>query len=105
MVRPPVSVRHHKRTLLFSPDDDYAQPGDELISFALKVVQRTISTDLKLAGTVQRLDRAQMKRALLNVVLNAMDAIEKGGRLSITSRPDGDGVALPNLGFKTWVIS
>jgi signal transduction histidine kinase len=54
----------------------------------------TISTDLKLAGTVQRLDRAQMKRALLNVVLNAMDAIEKGGRLSITSRPDGDGVAV-----------
>ena len=74
---------------------------DEIVAEVLQLVaneagQRgiTISTDLKLAGTVQRLDRAQMKRALLNVVLNAMDALEKGGRLSITSRPDGEGVAV-----------
>ena len=44
--RPPVAVRHHKRTMLFTPDDDYAQPTDELISFALRVIERTMHTDL-----------------------------------------------------------
>jgi hypothetical protein len=44
--RPPVAVRHHKRTLLFSPDDDNAGPTDELISFALRVIERTMHTDL-----------------------------------------------------------
>ena len=44
--RTPVAVRHHKRTLLFSPDDDYSQPTDELISFALRVIERTMHTDV-----------------------------------------------------------
>lgn len=45
-LRPPVAVRHHKRTLLLSPDDDPGRPTDELVSFALRVIERAMHIDL-----------------------------------------------------------
>ncbi len=44
---PPVSARHYKRTLIFSPDDDASQPSDHLIDLALRVVRRARETSLR----------------------------------------------------------
>ncbi len=44
---PPVAARHYKRTMLFSPDDDFSQPSEQLIRLALEVIQEAITTDLR----------------------------------------------------------
>lgn len=44
---PPVSARHYKRTMIFSPDDDYSQPSVELIDLSLRAIKRAIDIELK----------------------------------------------------------
>jgi hypothetical protein len=43
---PPVAARHYKRTMPFSPDDDFSEPSEQLIRLALEVIQEAISIDL-----------------------------------------------------------
>ena len=43
---PPVKARHYKRTLIFSPDDEISKPTPELIDLSLRVIRRTMDTDL-----------------------------------------------------------
>ena len=51
---PPVSARHYKRTMLFSPDDDCSQPTRKLIDTAVKAIKKASTVDLEdVSGRMQ----------------------------------------------------
>ena len=69
---------------------------DDLCDFVEPDFQKlgiTIVRELHYAGSV-RIDEAKMRRALYNIVSNAMDAMHGGGNLTVTTRSTDDGVEI-----------
>jgi PAS domain S-box-containing protein len=82
---------------------------NELVTGIAEMVRRIIGGNIELAldcgnGPLNvKADRTQTESALLNLVVNARDAMPNGGRLTIASRPmaDGDRDALAKAGIDT----
>ena len=47
LLPPPVKARHHVHSVLFSPEDDAAQPSDHLIDVAVEAIKLAQRTELK----------------------------------------------------------
>jgi signal transduction histidine kinase len=89
--------------LSFTLDRDPVWRGFELgqlvqdvcAALAPQLAAQGIEVDLRIAaGTTVWADRDMLRRALLNLALNALDAMPEGGALTITARDGGDGLEL-----------
>lgn len=58
--------------------------------------ENPVNCEARLDGTISRIraDPEQIRRVLQNLILNALDAMPKGGKLEVQTRDDGDGVIL-----------
>ena len=54
----------------------------------------TLTCDFSTSLPKLEFDENQLKQVLLNLIKNAMNAIEQGGRLSLHARPDGNQVLI-----------
>lgn len=82
-------------------DTRYAVPVPQLVQRALALVggrlhqaHVQVTTDLPADGLMIFAAADQIVQVLLNLILNAIEAMPNGGHLHITSRADGDMVAL-----------
>ncbi|HET8528555.1 MAG TPA: ATP-binding protein [Gaiellaceae bacterium] len=83
-----------RQVLRLSPAD-VAGVVAELEPILRGVLPETIVLDLDLQpGGVARIDRGELEQALLNLTLNARDAMEDGGLLQIRVRHDGAAVEI-----------
>jgi signal transduction histidine kinase len=62
--------------------------GDILLLYGDELAQRRINVDQELSRTLPRLmlDTRQIKQALINIIKNAMEAMENGGTLLVRTR-------------------
>jgi PAS domain S-box-containing protein len=73
---------------------------NDVVLGACRLLQRLLPDDVKLtlslASTLDavRGDREQIERVLLNLIVNARDAMPRGGQLEIRTREEGDHAAL-----------
>jgi PAS domain S-box-containing protein len=77
---------------------------DEVITDLLKILMRTLREDITLSTTLDSrkarvlADRGQLEQVLMNLVLNARDALRSGGTIAISTRvatPDDNGAGGP----------
>jgi signal transduction histidine kinase len=87
--------------------------ADGLVAGMGDLLRRTlgerIALDIRLGGEAApavRVDRNQLENAILNLAVNARDAMPGGGRLTIATRPVGDGEAAlhPDLAPGTYAV-
>ena len=75
--------------------------ADEVVAATAPLLARLLGEDLELVrepgapGTLVRIDRAKFESVLMNLVLNARDAMPAGGRIEVRSRREGG----------TWVLA
>lgn len=64
--------------------------------FQIQLPERSIECNLELADNLPEIaaDADLLHRAISNLVLNAMDAMPKGGTLTVRTRPEGSSVSL-----------
>jgi signal transduction histidine kinase len=70
---------------------------EELASFVRPVADRqglTMHVETDPAVPVMEVDRALLRQAILNLVKNGLEALSRGGALTISSRALGDAVAI-----------
>lgn len=65
----------------------------ELISMEAKERSITIETDYEDVGLV-KVDSEQIKQAILNILLNALDAIDKDGKISVVLRKSDENIMI-----------
>jgi two-component system sensor histidine kinase HydH len=82
--------------LHFAPADLAAVVGRMIDFFAPTAKARAIEVNWYPAADLPpvTLDEEMFEKVLLNLMLNAEDAMPEGGSLTLQTRPDGDGVAL-----------
>ena len=78
-------------------DESINQLVEELAAFVRPVATRqglTIHVATDRAVPLMEIDRALLRQAIHNLVKNGMEALSRGGALTITSRSDGDAVEI-----------
>ena len=83
-------------TLALRPADLNRVAADVLQLAAPQIDASRVETRLALAdgGAVAHVDESSFRAALMNLVLNAAQAMRDGGRLGVTTRREGDSVVL-----------
>jgi two-component system NtrC family sensor kinase len=78
-------------------DESVNQLIEELAAFVRPVATRqglTIRVDTDPAVPLMEIDRARLRQAIHNLVKNAMEALSRGGVLTIASRCEGEAIAI-----------
>jgi len=106
-----------RRLLAFSkgqPDDPVPVDVNGLIRGVMPLLERSLGSQIRISETLADglgnavIDPNALENALLNLAVNARDAMPKGGLLSITSRreavAEGDSGAVPGLAPGNYIV-
>lgn len=106
-----------RRLLAFSkgqPDDPVSVDVNGLIKGVTPLLERSLGREIRISENLAEglgntvIDPNALENALLNLAVNARDAMPKGGLLSITSRreavAEGDSIAVPGLAPGNYIV-
>ena len=91
-------AREYLQSMQRTPAEQSVADSNEALSQAAKmaegVLDRNVTIELSLADArrLVRVDALGLKRALLNLIINAKDALPRGGQIAMSTRHVGDNV-------------